>query len=60
MTMEIKALNSYFGVEIHGIDLSDSIDNHLICRLTQALYENRVIIIRNQSLTENSYLEFGR
>ena len=60
MTMEIKALNSYFGVEIHGIDLSDSIDNHLIRGLTQALYENRVIIIRNQSLTENSYLEFGR
>jgi taurine dioxygenase len=58
--MEIKALNGNFGVEIYGIDLRDAADNDLIRILTQTLYEHRVIVIRNQSFTENSYLEFGK
>ena len=58
--MEIKRLNAHFGAEVLGIDLRDSANNDLIRTLTQAVYENRVIIIRNQSLTEENYLSFGR
>jgi alpha-ketoglutarate-dependent taurine dioxygenase len=58
--MEIRTLDSHFGAEILGIDLRDATDNDLMHALTQVLYENRVIIIRNQSFTEESYLEFGR
>ncbi len=58
--MEIKRLNSHFGAEVLGVDLRDSENNDLIRTLTQVLYENRVIIIRNQSLTEDNYLKFGR
>ena len=58
--MEIKRLNAHFGAEVLGIDLRDSANNDLIRTLTQAVYENRVIIIRNQSLTEENYLKFGR
>ena len=58
--MEIKRLNAHFGAEVLGIDLRDSANNDLIRTLTQAVYEYRVIIIRNQSLTEENYLKFGR
>ena len=58
--MEIKTLNAHFGAEVLGIDLRDSANNDLIRTLTQVVYENRVIIIRNQSLTEENYLEFGQ
>jgi alpha-ketoglutarate-dependent taurine dioxygenase len=58
--MKIKALNSHFGVEISEVDLRDSTDNDLILTLAQTLYENRVIIIRNQKLTEENYLDFGK
>ena len=58
--MEIKRLNAHFGAEVLGIDLRDSANKSLIRTLTQAVYENRVIIIRNQSLTEENYLKFGR
>ena len=58
--MEIKRLNAHFGAEVLEIDLRDSVNNDLIRTLAQAVYENRVIIIRNQSLTEENYLKFGR
>ena len=58
--MEIKRLNAHFGAEVLGIDLRDSANNDLIRTLTQAVYEYRVIIIRNQSLAEENYLKFGR
>ena len=45
--MEIKRLNAHFGAEVLGIDLRNFADNDLIRALTQAVYENRVIIIRN-------------
>ena len=49
--MEIRTLNSRFGAEILEIDLEGTANNDLILTLTQALYKNRVIIIRNQRLT---------
>jgi taurine dioxygenase len=58
--MEIRTLTSRFGAEILGIDLRGTPNSDWIRALTQALYKNRVIIIRNQSLTEDDYLEFGR
>ena len=58
--MEIRKLNGNFGVEIMGLNLRNSMDHDLIRTLTEVLYENRVIIIRNQGLTEQNYLRFGR
>ena len=58
--MEFRKLkDARFGVEFFGIDLRDSVDNDQIRDLTQALYQNHVIIIRNQCLTKENYLEFG-
>jgi alpha-ketoglutarate-dependent taurine dioxygenase len=57
--MEIKKLSGNFGAEIHGLDLSGPNDNDKIRVLSQTLYNNRLIVIREQSLTKRSYLEFG-
>ena len=58
--MEVKRLSAHLGAEVLGIDHRNFADNDLIRALTQAVCENRVIIIRNQSLTEENYLKFGR
>ena len=58
--MEVIRLNAHFGAEVLGIDHRNFADNDLIRALTQAVCENRVIIIRNQSLTEENYFEFRR
>lgn len=58
--MQIRKLDAPFGAEISGIDLADGIDEHGMRALTEALYENRMIVIRGQSLTPEQYLAFGR
>jgi taurine dioxygenase len=58
--MKFNELKSNFGIEILDLDLGNSMDNDLIHALTQMLYENRVIIIRDQHLVEETYLEFGQ
>ena len=56
----ITPLNAAFGAEIRGVDLGAGADDTLMRWLTGALYEHRVIVIRDQSLDKESYLGFGR
>lgn len=58
--INIKPLDGAFGAEIHGIDISCGIDDDTMSLLTRALYENRLIVIRQQHLNEENYLHFGR
>jgi len=52
--------NAAHGANLCGIDLNKTITPSLMKTLTDALYEHRVIIIKNQKLTKARYLEFGR
>ena len=52
--------NAPLGADVRGVDLSGSLDAALMKDLADALYEYRVLIIRNQSLNQNAYLTFGR
>ncbi len=56
----ITPLDAAFGAEVRGVDLAAGAGDALMRLLTGALYEHRVIVIRDQSLDEESYLGFGR
>ncbi len=56
----IVPLDAAFGAEILGADVGGGVDETLMRALTGALYEYRVIVIRDQKLDKESYLRFGR
>jgi taurine dioxygenase len=56
----IKPLAATFGAQIDGIDLNTDLNDDTMKLLTQALYANRLIVIRRQQLDKNIYLNFGR
>ena len=56
----ITPLDAAFGAEIRGVDLAAGAGEALMRLLTGALYDHRVIVIRDQKLDEESYLGFGR
>ena len=56
----ITPLDAAFGAEIRGVDLGAGAGDALMRLLTGALYDHRVIVIRDQKLDEESYLGFGR
>ncbi|HIO34341.1 MAG TPA: hypothetical protein EYN24_07400, partial [Gammaproteobacteria bacterium] len=58
--MDIRPLDTNFGAEIIGLDLNDPVDNDTLRKLTDALYSNRVIVIRDQNLDKATYFEFGQ
>ena len=58
--MDIRPLDTNFGAEIVGLDLNDPVDNDTLRKLTDALYSNRVIVIRDQNLDKATYFEFGQ
>ena len=49
-----------FGAEVRGVDLSGPLDSGQMKDLADALYENRIVVIRDQSLDQDAYLTFGR
>jgi len=56
----INRLNSNFGVEIRGIDLAQNRSEATLRMLAENLYQHQVIVIREQNLEKDQYLDFGR
>lgn len=56
----VKRLDGAFGIAVEGVDLSQGVEADTMHLLTQTLYENRIIVIRNQHLSQDAYLQFGR
>ena len=59
-TIAIEKLTPIIGAEIDGIDLSQPLGNRQIDELHRALAENLVIFFRDQQLSEDQHLAFGR
>jgi taurine dioxygenase len=59
-TITIEKLTPIIGAEIDGIDLSQPLGNRQIDELHRALAENLVIFFRDQQLSEDQHLAFGR
>jgi len=58
--MRLEPLDGPFGCAIHGVDLSQMIDDETFRAITQALYDHRVVVIRGQRLDKDAFLAFGR
>ena len=58
--MKINRLPGPFGVEILGLGLQDGVSDQTMRQLAALLYEHRLVVVRDQKLTESQYLNFGR
>ena len=57
---ETRRLTGALGAEIQGIDLSSISDSEIIAELRKALNEHLVIFFRDQTLTPEQLIAFGR
>jgi taurine dioxygenase len=59
-TIEIDKLTPIIGAEISGVDLSQPLGNRTIDEIHRALAENSVIFFRDQHISQDQHLAFGR
>ena len=59
-TIAVKRISGALGAEISGIDLSQKLDDQSIGEIRKALVENQVVFFRDQRLTPDQHLAFGR
>src|SRR5262245_48954613 len=59
-TLTVDKLTPVVGGEIHGIDLSRPLGDRQLAEINRALAENLVIFFRDQNLTPERHLAFGR
>ena len=58
--IEIKPIvNAPHGANIWNVDLSQPLNSDLMKTLADALSEYRIVIIKNQTLDQQTYLNFG-
>ena len=58
--MRIERLDAPFGCAVRGLDLAEGVDDETFRAISQALYEHRVVVIKDQTCGEDDYLAFGR
>ncbi len=58
--LQIRPMTGVLGAEIDGIDLSAELSDDTIAAIRAALVEHHVIVFRNQDLTMDQQLAFGR
>ncbi len=58
--LDIRPIAGALGAEIHGIDLSQPLDDMAFTALQRALHENLVIFFRDQVITPEQQLAFAR
>lgn len=56
----VSPIAGSLGAEIHGVDLSQDLDEETFGEIRRALLENNVIFFRDQDLQPDSYLKFAR
>jgi taurine dioxygenase len=59
-TISVNRISGALGAEIGGVDLSAPLDDAAIGEIRRALVENLVIFFRDQHLTPEQHLAFGR
>jgi taurine dioxygenase len=58
--IEIKPLAGSLGAEIHGVDLSKPLDDQTFDKIHQAWLDHLVIFFRDQNITPEQLIAFGR
>ena len=59
-TIEVRKLSPIIGAEVHGVDLSQPLSPKQLQEIHAAWMDNLVIFFRDQDLTVEQHLEFGR
>ncbi|HWD57383.1 MAG TPA: TauD/TfdA family dioxygenase [Stellaceae bacterium] len=59
-TISVNKISGALGAEIAGVDLSRDVDDAVIGEIRRALVDNCVIFFRDQHLTPEQHLAFGR
>jgi len=59
-SLQIKPIAGACGAEIHGVDLSQELDDVSFGEIKQAFLDYQVIFFRDQNLTEDQHKAFGR
>jgi taurine dioxygenase len=59
-TIEVRKVTPTIGAEIHGVDLSRPLGNQQFQEIHDALMENLTIFFRDQHLTVEQHIAFGR
>ena len=59
-TITVDKLTPIIGAEIGGVDLSQPLGNQTFEEIHRALAENLVIFFRDQRITDEQHLDFGR
>src|SRR5471030_3214703 len=59
-TIGVEKLTPIIGAEISGVDLAGSLSNRTMDEIHRALAENLVIFFRDQHITPDQHLAFGR
>src|ERR1700712_2546824 len=59
-TIGVEKLTPIIGAEISGVDLASTLSNRTMDEIHRALAENRVIFFRDQHITPQQHLAFGR
>jgi taurine dioxygenase len=58
--IEIHPLTGVIGAEVHGVDLREPMEDATFEQVHDALLEHFVIFFRDQDITSEQHLEFGR
>ena len=58
--IRVEKLTPIIGAEVHGVDLSKTLDERTFKEIHEALTENQVIFFRDQHLTVDQHKAFGR
>lgn len=58
--LDVRPLTSVIGAEIRGLDLREPLDPPLVRELTDALVQWKVLFFRDQPLTRDQHVAFGR
>lgn len=59
-TIEVSPVSPVIGAEIHGVDLSRPLGNHVLSEIQRALAEHLVIFFRDQDIDLEQHKAFGR
>jgi alpha-ketoglutarate-dependent taurine dioxygenase len=59
-TFDVRRIAGALGAEVSGVDLGEPLDDAVIAEIRQALLDHQVIFFRDQHLTPEQRLAFGR
>lgn len=58
--LTVTRIGKHLGAEISGIDLSKPLDDDTFAKVSQAFFDNQVVVFRNQKITPEQQVAFTR